>query len=548
MSTTTNNISIKALFGAEAVAKALLKDRPFMTCGLPFVPGLKKDNGHYKRACEIYDSLVYDPMVKNPTGLYEEYLKMCAADGVDLGRAMACLADTASVRARKVKKNSNFISIPDVDKWIVSVITNDLTNASAKPVENKKAESAAATKAVPATDVAVVNTNKPVDENPELNKAKKSTNNDHQKNAGTHESKEAAKTEEPPKAEEANETKEAKESTNSDTAPKAEEPKKNNEVKETPKGNGTDGKTAVKSTAPNFNAGVSVNDDAAKKSAAKSVEFFDINNFIGGNAVFSNEPSAKPASDSQATPSDTTMYQLDPMFVAMLQGQRPGYFAPQVAPMHQMNSQPVQQPTVVQQPVASSVQTETACGCGDPNCTGNHMPINAVNEEEAKNHSFAEIPKSAPMITDEQKAQYVRKHIEFMEGAHCGKNAVTSTQLDNLYSMIKSSQLKAYLKKFKSKTRASNPHLYEVPMSKYAEPGDDDLYDICFECPCEDINGNKAKIVIKFSMTPQWNPTTKCYGSNLTGYRVESKRGEDSKPKANSSKKNDVEFKADSKK
>jgi hypothetical protein len=183
-------------------------------------------------------------------------------------------------------------------------------------------------------------------------------------------------------------------------------------------------------------------------------------------------------------------------------------------------------------------------GCADPNCSCHtaapvvEAPV--VTEVPTPVEEKHELTKKELDALMNKKADYVRKHIEFIDGKHCGENAVTYEQLDSLYSLIKDNVLKPMLKKYKSKAKANNPHLYEVEPSKYHDDTDNGIYDIVMECPCADIDGCRAKIVIKYSMTPQWDESKQQMYNPLKVYTVKSKKGA---VKEKSSGQGDVDFK-----
>lgn len=632
-----NTTSVKEMFGSAAITEALMGDRPFVLYGLPMIPGLSTEN--YKRACELYDMIIYDDSIEEAEPIYLEYLKMCAEDGVNFSRASACLA-------RTVRASVSGAHLPDVYNWLNCMLIGDLGGTEAEmdnaqeqaqkaneanwdrqearaaareaelqkirekeekslknrvknmkdKIKNRKskdgdneepiAEEPATTEETPVTETPAeaTTTEAPV---------KESETSDLDKTDAKIEEEKKAKADKKPadKSTNKSDTQEVKDNEKKDTPAEVSEsnhdsdpapdsvPEENPVPAQTADSNGSAGLSVDQFNISNF---VVKQDDG---SAKKETGAFDINNFVNGGSnqppVSNPAPNSQPVQPTQ-TQSDNMMQPvdnarvatvtsqqfvgIDPMVLFMMRQRqnqadqnmnRPPYnytnhmaqnsqgFQSIVPNMNGGDNMPImmQQPPVKdpdqQQAVAPAQQTEV-CSCGDPNCTGKHE-LHPVNEEEAKKHTTAEIPDPAPELSENQKRDYIKKHIVFIDGAHSGENAVTITQLNNLYSMLKSSKLKNGLKKFKSKTRPSNPYLYEVKMEKYAQPGDDELYDIAFECPAEEVDGHKAKIVVKFSMQPKWNDETKCYGSEFTIYRVESNRGADTPSKANTTTKGDID-------
>lgn len=112
-----------------------------------------------------------------------------------------------------------------------------------------------------------------------------------------------------------------------------------------------------------------------------------------------------------------------------------------------------------------------------------------------------------PDKTIQQKAEELKKHVTFLEGAHKG---IDQIQVISLLGLINSPLLRTKMNEYGSVDRPNNPKLFEIPLDTHIREDQKGKYDMAFEVRLKE---KKKSMIILFNSVPEYNIATKSWNN-----------------------------------
>ncbi len=236
--------------------------------------------------------------------------------------------------------------------------------------------------------------------------------------------------------------------------------------------------------------------------AAHSVGF-DINKFVKPDNVISLPPIDQPEQQQPATEQQMVHNAPAPVIKFTPPQQQPAYNPNPLLNAATPNTNPVSNPA-----------NEIVYPAGYDSMTPSQKCDVIRSIVAASNNKIMPPYDPRQDLTTEKKIEEIKKHMQLIEGAHNGTDAI---QLYGLLGLLSSPLLRTKMTEYGSVDRPNNPKLIEVPVDKYITDQDKGKFDMAFELKLKD---KKKTMVVLFSSIPQYNTVTKSWNHDMSIYRT----------------------------